>query len=63
MRFLINDGALRLVAGALVLAFFLYEEEDPSGLLKTCHYESPYGRVAITVRVTEVCPVVLELDV
>jgi hypothetical protein len=46
-----------------VTAFLSYEVEDPGGLLKTCYYESPYGTHALTVRVTQLCPTTLQVDV
>lgn len=55
---------MNLLAALLtVTAILSHEVEDSGGLLKTCHYNSPYGEFAITIRSTQLCPIVIEVEV
>lgn len=47
----------------VVLAFFTHEKVDPSGMIKVCYYTSTLGEYHLTIRATQLCPVMLELKV
>ena len=43
-----------------VTAFYSYEVDN--GLNRICYYESIYGLHAITIRITQICPMTIEVE-
>ena len=45
----------------LITAFYSYDTTDRFS--RTCYYNSPYGTHVITIPVTSLCPLSIEVDV